>query len=337
MVNVLVLIWLLVSLYTLISFLKPLPPFRTRKRTLVIGVPIVFVFLLLIGIAVDDPSVEPNIKAVTKNMDAPSNNAVAVVVKDAPKASKPIRVTKPDLDIAALTHFHGTIERRVTYKKQRSVRLYRDNYPDTEWTIQSGYFDVICFEDGNNAVITGVDGIYYAQNGKAKQFTRFEDGDGMLSDNDKVIQINRTGSPLSGSMHSLAIAKGFEMCPAKSIEEISKAVRAAMEDVPDQNPKPDKPNDLNTMKGVKAQMDQVGPTGRSVTLALTVRSVGRSCNSIVRELHVGSFDQSVWYAVECDTGESFMVTIAADGNMNSRVTDCATMALLNIKCFQKIK
>lgn len=310
--------------YSLTAVLNPIYPFKTYRQSLPVGVSgLVFVFLICAWYF--GPRFANHIFGIS------TPRSVAESTRSAPMLiHSRSREYNPDLGLSSLTHMHGNLNQRVTYSQPLNIRIYKDEVAEDVWTVSSDYIDVVCFADGNNAIITRVGGQYYAQNGKAKQFVRFSDGDGLRAEDGRLIQIQETNSPIAGRLHHAAITAGYEMCPQKSIEEIVAAVRAAAEGGPPQT------HDLNTLAGVQARMEEIGGPVRKVILAKMVESVGHSCNAITRDLHVGNMDNEVWYAVKCDTGTDFMITIKADGKMSVRITDCTLLAAVGQSCFQKL-
>ena len=79
-------------------------------------------------------------------------------------------------------------------------------------------------------MITAVGGKFYAQNGKAMQFTRFVNKDGLVTSDGTVIQLLKSGSPITDLMHKITVSKSFEFCPQKPLKEINQSVRDALDE-----------------------------------------------------------------------------------------------------------
>ena len=130
MTSVLLIIWLLAVIYTVVSLIKPLPPFRTRLRTLGFGttglVVSFFGIAIIIGVAGIYDQEKTKGPAVTTSKPAKQPKNIVV------KPSEPVRNRTPNLGIVALTHFNRILKKRVTYKKPRNFRLFKDEFSKNE-------------------------------------------------------------------------------------------------------------------------------------------------------------------------------------------------------------
>lgn len=79
---------------------------------------------------------------------------------------------------------------RVNYLQPRIHQITKEDVTEGAWTITDPSTEVICFADGNNAVFFTVGGRVFAANGKARQFVRHEDGDGILFPLGEVIKVH---------------------------------------------------------------------------------------------------------------------------------------------------
>ena len=131
------------------------------------------------------------------------------------------------MGITALTHVNKATSRRATYTEPKVSRVKRPARADRQiWPEDVQHIDVICFEDGNNAVVMGVQGKFYAANGKAEQFIRHGDGDGLIVKG-KVEAVHELGSEPYYGLASIARDTGLKQCGQKSVEEIAEAVNEA--------------------------------------------------------------------------------------------------------------
>ena len=107
--------------------------------------------------------------------------------------------------------------------------LNRSDFSADVWTIEPDQTTVICWADGNNAVFFTINDHFYAANGKARQFVRFKDGDGMFTPAGKLIAVEE---PPAGEhlrlLHEI-IQTGLKLCGEKSIEEIAEAAEQGVQ------------------------------------------------------------------------------------------------------------
>lgn len=288
-------VWLVLSAYVVLCVVVRLPPFRSRRKALFIGVPasfVVMVFLALnfplsdragqatassivtaangkppasgrdgsrsgdlgsVGDAVasaPDGQGSPGLEGQIRRAERTTAVLVAGVDADVPEAKSsskvddaapaedvtaedeaPLSITVADkrVTLVGLTHHNDGIDRRLTYRDPKVLRLTRDDVASGKWTIAEDSIDVFCFADGNNAVLAAISGRIHATNGKARQFTAFKDGDGVLVDDGELLQVHEPfDAPIA--LIDAARTAGLDLCGQKSIDQISEAANAAVEE-----------------------------------------------------------------------------------------------------------
>ena len=132
-------------------------------------------------------------------------------------------------DIVALTHHHDGLGKQVTYRAPLTAILTEADVPAGAWTIPDKQTTVLCFRDGNNAVIFTIGGEFYAANGKARQFVDFAGGDGVLLESGRLVEVRELEAGLHPDLRQAAIDTGLKLCGQKSLEATSEAVEAAAE------------------------------------------------------------------------------------------------------------
>ncbi len=133
-------------------------------------------------------------------------------------------------------------------------------------------------------MIFTIDGALYAANGKARQFVRFKDGDGVMFDDGILRQVRelRPGSYLRLVNHVIKV--GLALCGQKSLDEISDAVQVASEDA---KPKADEPPKVVAMTHIAMAMRGAEVCGYEIdfaAIAAYARQNGVSREEIVTSL-----------------------------------------------------
>jgi hypothetical protein len=132
--------------------------------------------------------------------------------------------------VIGLTHVNQALGERVNYLQPRIPQMTKEDVSDGAWTIADPSTEVICFADGNNAVFLTVGGRVFAANGKARQFIRHEDGDGILFPLGEVIKVHELEPRTHVELVSAVIDAGLGLCGQKSVDDISGAATAAVAD-----------------------------------------------------------------------------------------------------------
>ncbi|MBO6538864.1 MAG: hypothetical protein JJ969_05620 [Rhizobiaceae bacterium] len=234
MLGLLGLFWVAYVAYVLVGFIKPLRPFRTRWQVLFAGVPSILLATFLVGViaAGIDPDIRgemaPSPRAAPAQAEIKSAGAEATETEP---QLEPV-ATQPRFDPVAVTHYHDVLKKQVTYRSSKLQRVARGAANDDVWSLADDHTDVICFEDGNNAVFFTDDGNIYAANGKARQFLNPETGDGMIGADDSLVPVLE---PDRGTHHKIIgalIEAGLNLCRQKNLGEIADAVTEAVEGSP---------------------------------------------------------------------------------------------------------
>lgn len=267
------LLWFIASCYVLLCIAFKLPPFRSRLKALVIGVPASLAVMVVLAFSLPSPprqegevkvaAAQP-VRVAARPVDAepaPSaGEASAALLAEAKVAGGKsavgddgavaaesvedregvhsdnegnddlsITVSGNRVTLVGLTHHNDGIDRRLTYRDPKVLRLTRDDVASGKWTIAEDSIDVFCFADGNNAVLAAISGRIHATNGKARQFTAFKDGDGVLVDDGELLQVHEPfDAPIA--LIDAARTAGLGLCGQKSIDQISGAANAAVEE-----------------------------------------------------------------------------------------------------------
>lgn len=237
---ILVIAWLFAFMLIIASLFRPVPPFRSRLQALFLGLPALvfgpFVIAMMMGWMPEprDPAraqtsvspvpqaPQPSPPVVAQNGDTGSSavgsqTAVAAEVQVAAQAPK----------VVALTHINRATGKRVTYREPRTKVLVEQDVPEGAWTVTERSLRVFCFADGNNAVFFAMGDRFFAANGKARQFVRHRDGDGIVLENDAVLPVQELERGKHGKLVSAVIDAGLDLCGQKSIDEINDAARNA--------------------------------------------------------------------------------------------------------------
>lgn len=127
-------------------------------------------------------------------------------------------------NVVGLTHINQALGERVTYRELRSQMLFRLDVPQGAWSIPETWTEVICFADGNNAVFFTLGDRFIAANGKARQFVRHDEGDGIMLANDEVARVEELAAGTHVELIHAVIEEGRALCGQKSLDEISEAV-----------------------------------------------------------------------------------------------------------------
>ncbi|MBO6719072.1 MAG: hypothetical protein JJ913_14035 [Rhizobiaceae bacterium] len=225
-------IWFGCVVYSLVGFIKPIWPYRSRRQVLFAGLPVLFIAMVILATVAPSPTSKTTASARDGRSDEVAEQpSESLQAQAEPQAqAKPQTAAAPLSTIAGLTHHHDGRDRRVTYHQPIIRRLERSEVEVGLWTLSADHSDIICFEDGNNAVFfTDADKVY-AANGKARQFLDFEDGDGMVNSDDELVQIHGPDRAKHNELISKVIEIGLDLCGQKSMAEISAAVEAASEE-----------------------------------------------------------------------------------------------------------
>ncbi|MEJ6785595.1 hypothetical protein [Aminobacter sp. Piv2-1] len=253
--------WLFAFMLVIASLFRPVPPFRTRLQALLLGLPTLIFGPFLIGIALgwapeprDTARSQPSASQAAPVAAAPDTSTAAQTA-DAGSSSQAAGTAEPQvaptLKVVALTHINRATGKRVTYLEPRTKVLVKQDVPEGAWTVASSSLQVVCFADGNNAVLFTMDGRFIAANGKARQFVRYGDGDGIILDNDTVVPVEELERGKHVELVSAVIDAGLELCGQKSIEEIGDALRKATNDPAPTSPALDNEALLNAALAIK--------------------------------------------------------------------------------------
>lgn len=71
-------------------------------------------------------------------------------------------------------------------------------------------------------------------------------------------------------------------------------------------------------------------------LSHALESAGHTCAGISEHMYAGEKAGMDFYSVRCDDRSEYMISIAAAGEMQSRVMMCDVLAALGVRCFTKL-
>ncbi|AMS40147.1 hypothetical protein [Aminobacter aminovorans] len=247
---ILVIAWLFAFMLVIASLFRPVPPFRSRLQALFLGLPALvfgpFIIAMMLGWAPEPrnparaqtpaspaPEVapQPSPAAVAQNGDTGSSATEAQTAVPAE-----VQVAAQVLKVVALTHINRATGKRITYREPRTTVLVKQDVPEGAWTVAEGSLQVLCFADGNNAVFFTMGDRFFAANGKARQFVRHRDGDGIVLENDVVVPVEELERGKHVKLISAVIDAGLDLCAQKSIDEINDAARNASGPSPSATP-----------------------------------------------------------------------------------------------------
>lgn len=236
------LVWTGFAYLVLIGLIRPIRPFRSRTQAGLIGLPALLAVPLILASLAAPPRPpagvnEPSAAALAQTSEPAQGGEdvgeIQQISETAPKATETSAASMHEVqfEIAALTHMNTALNRRVTYREPLAQKLEQSELKAGAWTIEQPYTNVICFNDGNNAIFFIIDGRFYAANGKARQFVRFEDGDGIVLASGELRAVEEIEPGKHADVLSAVRQVGLELCGQKSVDEISEAVVTAVEPV----------------------------------------------------------------------------------------------------------
>ena len=211
------------------------PSHRPTFLKLGFGISALVVALTTAGTAA--PYVAPPVPfAASSAASATDISPMLIQIGDRPGTGAPMHTSPPagkqastSFEIAGLTHFNRGLGKRVTYTDPRSLVLNRSDFSSDVWTIEPDQATMICWADGNSAVFFTFNEHFYAANGKARQFVRFGEGDGILTTDGRLIQVEEPPAGEHLRLVNEIIQAGLKLCGDKSIEEVAKAADKAAE------------------------------------------------------------------------------------------------------------
>lgn len=220
----------LAFIYILICLIKPLPPFSSRKQAFVRG------FLSLLGGMVFTGIVAAGVLSITA-LEA--------------KAQKKPQAGPPSLPVRAIIQMREG-GGQIIFRRPKVVRLSKGDVAKGVWSLKQEHLDIICFADGNNALMVHVGDEYYAANGKARQFVDYDKNEGLVSTNNRLIQLHTwPGGMEHLALHTSVIEAGFKLCPRKSLDSVIAATRVGMASTALDIPKAQSPSKAPTIIVVK--------------------------------------------------------------------------------------
>jgi len=220
--------------YIIVSVVQPLWPLKSRRPLIRLAIGLIVMGPLALALTAPPSPTGPTVEETTAAIGAVSTStpidaaapAAASVVQVADKGSP--TESPSNLEIAGLTHHNKAMGKKLTYRQPLMERINKDDLPADDWTIKEDHTDVICFADGNNAVFFTIGDRIYAANGKARQFVRHEDGDGVVLKDGTVVPVYEVDRSAHGALAAKAIDIGLDLCGQKSLDEIAQAAEDAV-------------------------------------------------------------------------------------------------------------